>query len=322
MGVIRNMLTRNLGLKLLSLVIAVVLWFFAVGRERAEVGISVPLELVNFPPNTVIANQVPDGVSVRIRGSVAITRQVADRKLRFSLDLAGSKIGTNEFTLKAETLGLPRGMEIIRMAPSTVTVELEKLIQKKVGLLPVIKGEPVTGFIIEDIQLTPKYVEIRGPESLVKTLGIIWTDPIDVTQLDKSAKVKTKPALPDVALSLVGESEVTAELRVGEKMNARTFKEVPVEVINTDLDYKIEPQAVDLVIRGPMSTMTYLASGKALAVRVSLSGLAPGRHQVEVQVTVPTNMDVLSVDPERVTAEIFEKPTRREDEQQQENFRH
>ena len=80
---LRGLITHNPGLKLLALIMAVILWFMAVGRERAEVGLNVPVEMVNFPKNMVVANQVPDGISVRIRGSVALTRQVQDRKPAF-----------------------------------------------------------------------------------------------------------------------------------------------------------------------------------------------------------------------------------------------
>ena len=301
---LRDIFYRNLGLKFLSLVAALILWFMAVGREKAEVGLTVPLEFTNIPANMVIANQVPDGISVRIRGSVALTRQVERRRLRFSLDLHGASEGINHFTLAPESLELPRDIEITRMAPNSITVELEGIENKKFGLLPVIKGEPLPGFMIEDISLQPKNLELRGPKSVLEGLSILWTEPIDVTKLDKSTTLTVLPSLPDVALSVVGNKEIKAQLKIGEKLNTKSFKSVPVEAINTDLNFSLDPKTVDLTIRGPLSTMTTLASGKAMHVRVNLAGLTPGVYERKVMVSIPPDTEVIALEPETIKIEI------------------
>lgn len=307
---IRDVFTRNIGVKLLSLVLAIVLWYMAVGRERAEVGLNVPLELVNFPKDMVISNQIPDGVSVRIRGSVAQTRQMADRKLRFSLNLAGAKKGPNKFSLLADNLNIPRGLEITHMAPTEVVVELEGLATKTVSLLPVIKGEPVAGYIIEDIILNPKQVEVRGPESYIEKLNILWTEPVDVTTLKQSTKIVTRPSLPNPALSLVDVKEIEADLKIGEKIVTRAFNDVLVQPIRPDTEknkFELSPDKVDLTIRGPLNTMTGLVTGEAMKVRVNLAGLEPGKHERLLIVAIPPNMEVVKVDPKVIRIEVFEE---------------
>ena len=303
---LRDALTRNLGFKFLALVLAVALWFMAVGRERAEVGLTVPLEMKNFPPNLVVANQVPDGISVRIRGSVPLTRQVADRGLRFSIDLSDAKAGPNHFNLLPDALGLPRGLEVTRLTPSQVTVELEPVTLKRVNILPVIKGEPVAGYVIEDILLEPKSVAIRGPQSILEKIDIIWTEPIDVTMAAGSTTVPVKLAMPDVSVTLAEKVQVTARLEMREKIVTRAFSAVPVEGINTVQDYQISPETVELTVSGPLSTMTELASGKALHVRLNLADLGPGRYRRPVEVSVPPDMKVISVKPDQIQVKILE----------------
>ena len=307
---LRDLIVRNFWVKLLSLCLAVVLWYMAVGRERAEIGLNIPLELVNFPPRTVIANQVPDGINVRIRGSVALTRQVSDRKLRFSMDLGGAKIGPNSFTIKADALGLPRGLEITRLAPAEITVDLERIVTKKVNLLPVIKGEPAAGYIIEDITLEPREVEVQGPESVLKPLEIIWTEPVDVTNLTKPVTLDTAADLPDQSLSLVKPQSIKAILKVDEKIVTRAFNQVPVEPIlpeNVVLDFRIRPGKVDLVLRGPLNAMTELVTGKKLSVRVNLAGLEPGEHERLLIVAFPPSMEVVRLEPKVVKIRVFEE---------------
>ena len=302
---LKALLGRHLGVKFLSLILAVVLWYVAVGREWAEMGLNVPLELVNIPPDLVISNQIPDGVSVRIRGSVNLTRQVAEKRLRFSLNLADAKNGPNQFSLQPDQLDLPRGLEITRLAPNAVTVELEPLVVKKVSILPVIKGEPPTGYIIEDILLKPKQVQIQGPESVVGPVEILWTEPIDVTALKESTTIKAGLSLPDVSVTLAGPGETEAQLRVTEKIISRQFKDVPITAVNAPALFRLDPKTVDLAIRGPMIALDALEVDKGLGVSVDLSGLGPGRTQVPPQVAVPTNMEVVSIKPRVVKIQIL-----------------
>ena len=309
---IRDALSRNIGLKLLALILAVLLWFMAVGRERAEVGLTVPLEMTNFPPDMVIANQVPDGISLRIRGSVTITRQVADRRLRFSLDLSGAVKGSNKFTLLPSMLDLPRGIEVMRLAPNTVTVELEKLVTKSLSLLPVIKGEPVSGYIIEDISLEPRVVEVRGPESVLDGMEILWTEAIDVTQLNKPVTVATQPALSDPTIHLVTPVEIKAGIKISEKIVTKSFDDVPILPMQPAGDlknFRLTPSRVDLVVRGPINQVEKLVVGENPIVRVNLAGLEPGSHERLVMVELPGSLEVVKVEPKVVQIEIDNPPS-------------
>jgi YbbR domain-containing protein len=300
--------TRNLSLKFIALALSCVLWFTAVGRERAEVGMNVPLELINIPKNMVITNPIPDGISVRIRGSVALTRQVANRSQRFSLDLAGAKAGPNHFSLLPESLGLPRGVEVIRLTPSTLTVDLEGLAVKKVNILPVIKGELVPEYMIEDIQLEPKSLLIRGPESLLNTVDILWTDPIDVTDMFESTTVAATPAMPDVTLSPAEPIHLKAHIKITEKIVTRIFSDIPVESINTDKEFVLEPAGVELTIRGPLAMITKITEAKGFSARVNLADLGPGTHQKPISVPLPPELRLLSVQPAIVNVTIMETP--------------
>gem|GEM_PF-293537 len=301
---LRELVTRHLGLKILALVMAVILWFMAVGKETGEIGLKVPLEMVNFPKNMIIANEIPDGIGIRIRGSVALTRQVAERKLRFSLDLAGAKKGSNNFTMVPDALGLPRGLEVTHLSPSSITVELERLITKKIGLLPVIQGEPEAGYMIDDIALEPNDVEVRGPETVLLGLDRLWTEPVDVTKLTGSITIVTKPAMPSVAVNLINPADIKVNLKISPKLTVRAFKNVKVETVNSVYKFELDTETVDLMIRGPVNAMTELVTGKGLQVILDLAGFESGRFKRKVVVRVPEKMEVLEVKPDQIWVKI------------------
>lgn len=309
LSILTDLFTRNVGLKLLSLAMAVLLWYMAVGRERGEVGMTVPLELINIPANMVVVNELPDGISLRLRGSLALTRQVAERRLRFSLDMSGARKGENRFTLQPDTLGLPGEMEVIRVAPNTVVVQLESLIIKTLNLMPVIKGEPVAGYIIEGITLEPQKLDVRGPESIMNRLEVLWTDPINVTTFSASTTVQTRPALPEPGLTVVKPTTIQARLKIGDKIISRDFKDLSVEALiapDEVIGFELTPATVALTIRGPLNALTNLVPGEDLHVRVNLTGLDAGRHERMLIVTVPPSMEVVRVEPKFISVDIFE----------------
>ena len=62
-------LFRHLGLKLLSLGLAVSVWMVVAGEETVERGLRVPLELQQFPSGLELQGEPPSTVDVRVRGA-------------------------------------------------------------------------------------------------------------------------------------------------------------------------------------------------------------------------------------------------------------
>ena len=176
-------------------------------------------------------------------------------------------------------------------------MELEKLVNKTLSLLPVIKGEAKAGFVIEDISLSPKQVVVRGPKSTLDTVDILWTEPVDVTELGATTTVDVRAAMPDVSMSLVDPVTIKATLVVTEKITSRVFKSVPVEITNAVRKVTVKPETVDITVRGPINSMAQMAAGNGLYARVDVQGLAPGKHKYRVTAYAPGDIQVVEVSP-------------------------
>ena len=61
-------LGRHKALKLLSLLLALALWFAVSGEERTETSLHMALEFVNLPAKMVITSEVPAELQVRVIG--------------------------------------------------------------------------------------------------------------------------------------------------------------------------------------------------------------------------------------------------------------
>lgn len=96
---------QNWSLKLLSLVLAVVLWFLVVGQEKAEIGMKVPIVYSGLPKNMLMAGEPIDEVDVRLYGPRNLVRQVASQPVSKAIAINNLEPGEHSFQV------VPRRLE-------------------------------------------------------------------------------------------------------------------------------------------------------------------------------------------------------------------
>ncbi|HMB16245.1 MAG TPA: CdaR family protein [Pelovirga sp.] len=181
-----KLITQNWALKLLSLVFALMLWFFIMGERRLEVNYRVPLELQNLPRELMIANEIPSMVDVRISGPSTLLMKVSPNDISITVDLTGLSPGLTSFRRLDERLNLPSGLRVTRLSPSFVDVRLERIQQKTVPINILLTGEPMTGFGVGTVRAMPDQVAIEGAESELKNVTNVTTDEVDLSGVNSS----------------------------------------------------------------------------------------------------------------------------------------
>lgn len=181
-----KLLTENWTLKLISLIFAVLLWFFIMGERRLEVGYRVPLELQNLPRELMVANEVPSMVDVRISGPRTLLMKVSPNDISITVDLSGLRPGLTSFRRLDERLNLPSGLRVTRLSPSFVDLRLERIQQKDVPVKISLTGEPLAGFQIGSIKAVPDQVTIEGAESELKNVTDVTTEEVDLSGVNSS----------------------------------------------------------------------------------------------------------------------------------------
>src|ERR1700722_11633221 len=159
---------RLLGLKLLSVALAVLLWMVVAGEEIVERGLRIPLELQQFPPGLELDSEPPSLVDARVRGSSGTLSRLSSGDVVAVIDLRGAKVGRRLFPLTPEQVRVPFGVEIVQVTPSTVALVLESSASKQVPVEPTLEGTPASGFVVGKKTVDPPSVEIVGPDSAVK----------------------------------------------------------------------------------------------------------------------------------------------------------
>ncbi len=205
---------KNWHFKLLAVLLAVIMWYFVVGEERAEVGLTVPLVLINMPRDLIVVNNVPHGIEIRVNGPRSLVQSLSTENLSKSLDLSNTREGAVSFSISSEGIPLPRGVKITRINPTQVTVVLQKLMIRNIAVNPRVTGRPDPGFEVESVRAHPEHVDIAGPEDVVKKIEGLYTKPIDIQGLKADLKQRTFLDFRNYQIYLVKEAPLEVEVKI------------------------------------------------------------------------------------------------------------
>lgn len=217
---IKNLFLKNWGLKLFSLVLALVLWLTLIPEEKisSEKTLTVPLELHNIPSEMEIVEKPPSIVDVKIRAPQRIINQFTSVTVHAALNLEKARIDQTEYPLNKNMISIPSGGEVIDLYPSQVNLRLERTREIMLKVEPSLSGELQQGLKLDRIEIVPPEVLIKGPESKVKETYKVRTSPIDLSSLTHSAELEADLILPSPDLKLASSlTKVRIRLVLSEK---------------------------------------------------------------------------------------------------------
>jgi YbbR domain-containing protein len=303
---LRAALTRNPGLKAVSLLLAFFLWFSINVSERdAEGTLEVPLRVRALAAGMIVTRQPVKPIGVTVRGPRTILDGVDERRTRMTIDLSDVTPGDLRKELDANMLKpeLPRRLKVVRIEPPRINVRVERLARRRLPVRTELDGTPPMGYTA-DTTVTPGEVEVSGPASKVDDLKEIKTEPIDM-------RGAPEPIERNVLLSWAGDfvsftpDHVLVGVSFHPTMMMRRFEHVEVAVrgVPAGMRAKLVPPRVDLTVQGPQRVLSNyeLPDG---SVFVDAGTLGPGTHRVTLQAELPQSVEVTRRDPEVHTLEI------------------
>ena len=171
---------RNLRLKLVSVCIAGLLWMIVAGDRVVERVLRVPVDLQGMPADLELVGPAPDTVDVRVRGSSNALTRLGPGDIAAVIDLKSARDGRRVFTLGPGQVLVPAGLETVQVSPSTLSMEFEATVTRRVPVEARTDGDPEKGFRVVRVATVPEQVEISGPASVVARVDSVMTDAVSV----------------------------------------------------------------------------------------------------------------------------------------------
>ncbi|MGE0705763.1 MAG: YbbR-like domain-containing protein, partial [Vicinamibacterales bacterium] len=126
---------RHIGLKIVSIVLAVFIWLIVAGEETVERGLRVPLQFQEFPQGLELVGEPPSDVDVRIRGAAGTVSRMTGGEMMAVVDLRAATAGRRLFQVTPENVQAPFGIQVVQVVPATVAMEFEPSTSREVPVV-------------------------------------------------------------------------------------------------------------------------------------------------------------------------------------------
>ena len=217
---LQNLFRKNLPVKILALIAAIIMWGYVMNEENPSVNgrYTVPVEIVNAPEGYDVNMGVRE-VTLKVRAPRSLMAAAHESDFKAVIDLSGDTEG--EYDEKIRTV-IPQGFELLGMSDDTVHVTMEALIAHGVPVDIVVNGKAAQGMALGDIKPAQQYVNVYGPRHLVDSIAKasgkirLADNNSDFTMRVKLTAVTADGEnINDLAV-LPGELDVTVQLVPGE----------------------------------------------------------------------------------------------------------
>jgi hypothetical protein len=210
-----NLLTHNLGWKLLSLAAAFLIWVNIASEPELSTVLSAPVEFRNYPKDLEISSDIVNSVEVETHGPSGLLRDLSGARLSAIVDFAGVRApGERTFTLTSAELNLPRGIQLVRIIPAQLRFRFEHRTTRTVPVQVPFSGKLPAGMILDGYGVSPPALTIAGPESRVAAVSKATSDPFDLTQVTANANQKLSVYIGEPQVRFTGVPQVTVSIRV------------------------------------------------------------------------------------------------------------
>ena len=293
---------HHLGLKVISIALAALLWLVVSGEQIVERALRIPLEFMNLPAQLEIVGDTPAVVDVRVRGSSGALSRVAAGELVAVVDLRAARPGQRLFHLTGADVRTPFGIEVVQVSPARVAMAFEPSATKVVPVVPGIDGDPAAGFVVGTVTAEPSMVEIVGATSALRRLTEAITEPVSVADATSPVNETVTIGVSDPSVRLRTPQSARVSVAVTPAPVEWSLADVPVAARSTDRVVQITPRQVLVRLRGPRELVTGEASG--FEASVDVTGLRPGQFLLPVHVVAPARVGIIAVEPAQVRVRI------------------
>ncbi len=290
-------------LRIISLGLAIVLWYFVGGEDIVNKNVMVPVEVINLPRDLVISNQFKKEIEVSVTGPRSMVLDMGKGNVVRQVDLLEATPGTMVLENSNDVIQVPRGVKVLRIQPESIILSLDKMIQKQLEVNPVTSGTPAPDYVLKEIRMAPDSISITGPQTVLSQFDVLRTSVIDIQGLRESTEIQVPLELDPVIIDLIGETTITASLEIAVETVHKTISGLAVEVMKDGVLQRVTPATVVITAALPKTLIRDRVDLHSLFTVTAVDVQKNGKMTVKA---VPTRtftdpVQILKIEPDTVT---------------------
>jgi hypothetical protein len=259
--------TKNLGLKSLSLVVALGLVAYTRGQlddTQRTIPVGVVLRLPPENAQRELMTSMPANVHVTLLGPTrAIDRLIQTGVPPVEVDLRDGE--STSIVFEESLFSLPPEVAVKIIDPPSLTLEWQNVVTRSIPVQAARTGQPAKGYEVKDpIEVEPKLVEARGPQSLVEVMQFARLAPFDLTGLTEGVyrrRLAIDP--PQARVQFVGTNSAAVTVTIVRRQMEAKFPKLAVEVLGPR-GARSTPGYVDVTVTGPPELISALRADQVV----------------------------------------------------------
>lgn len=282
----RHIKIENKKLKLLSLVLAVLLFTLA-RQPTSDVRLSgVPIEFNGLRPGMELSGDVAQTASLRLRGPRDLVRSLLATQLSVPADLSNKAEGERIIQLRPEDVTVPDKVQVLQIEPSSLKVRLEHTQRKTVPVVPQLTGAVAAGMECYDVRAVPDRIELEGPRSELDAVEQAITETINLTGHSQNFSTRVDVEAPRDSLRVVTKGQIELRVEIGEQRVVRRLENIPLQLPAEAHSLQPQPHAVAVELYGPRSALAQI-NASDLRAELATETVTEGAERAPVRLRLP-----------------------------------
>ena len=304
---IGEIIIRNWPAKILSLALAVFLFYFYKINTTEVKYMSIPLE-VNLSSGFIAAENHPSEVRVTLRGTSESISLISERDISAYADFTSEgRPGLYRQPVRIRKAGnaLYADPLEIRVEPAEIFLRIEEKMGKVVVVEPVVKGFPAENYELVSYGLTPETLSIEGPASVIEKINTLKTETISIDGRNESFNLPVKIELAEEKVVFPGGNEVQFRGRIEKSLIIKSIAPVEILMENSDssMVYELEVHSGSLRVEAERTIIDFLDRENCSLYIDMQNVTSPGVYNLPVNARLPEmegEIKITGIAPETV----------------------
>ena len=294
---------KKIPLLIISIAFSVIIWGTISLSEEYYANVNVPLRVVGLPDGFSIGSDIPENITIKLRGigwklfAVNIGKDVA-----YNISVKGDS-GFVQIKLMdhlTDNRWMLSELDIIDIVPNSLSFSIERRVKKKLPIVADLNLDYKAGYgLAKLVVLEPDSIVIDGPQSVVSSLTEIKTKEIKLSSLDKLIiKNIGFIYLPGTSY---GTKFVSVNLDV-QRIVDKQFDDIDIEVLDVppDRDVILLPNKISCNVRGGIEILGKLDKDQFRAFVFYRDVVLDTLGNVIPHIELPVNTTLKYIKPERL----------------------
>lgn len=307
---IDNFFEKDLVLKILSVLIAILIWFVVMDKDNPfeERTLSVPLtsnaEVLQTNNLQIVGTQIPTSIDIKIKGRRQKIMGVTSNDFQAAIDLSDvTESGSETITVSPPKYLGDKDILISAMSPASLDLRFERIIGKQYPVNVEYTGKLPSGYELVNLKVEPNNVILEEKESSISKIDKV----VAMINLDE-IKNNKEIVMKGTVLDNNGQPLRQFEGKVPLIITFDIAKKVPVVAATKGqplVDWYLKEVKYSLpAIRviGAKGTLDGLLNIGSEPVDISEKS---GSFKTSLSLILPKGLTVLKEDTEQLTAEVI-----------------